>query len=145
MLLTYSFPSVSANITGTNGAFSLSDGNAEGGITVAMAGDKNSQQVGAAGEVMNVLHAANNGTITARFLKTSSTNAMLQTMYDADRADPSAWGGNQIKIRNVDTGDDITATGVAFKKFPDNVYDTAGPALEWTLDCATIDTILGGN
>jgi hypothetical protein len=143
MAETYSFLSVSASIVGPNGSFSLSDGNTEGGISFAKTGPKNTKTVGADGTVMNSLHADESGTITIRLLKTSITNAMLQSMYDGDRSDPRLWGKNQIKIRDVARGDSVTATGCAFQKFPDVTYDKEGPALEWVIDAGSITTTLG--
>lgn len=143
MAETYSFLSVSASIVGPNGSFSLSEGNTEGGISSAKSGPKNSKTVGADGSVMNSLHADESGTITVRLLKTSITNALLQTMYDADRSDPSTWGRNQIKLRDVNRGDEVTAVGCAFQKFADVTWDKEGPALEWVFDAAKITTVLG--
>lgn len=142
-MATYSFLEINANITGTNGSFSLSDGNTEGGISVAMRGPKNTLTVGADGSTQNSLHADRTATCTARFLKTSPTNALLQSMYDADEADVTSWGGNTITITDINRGDSITLTNVAFQKFPDNVYDKEGPALEWTFDCGFMHTTLG--
>ncbi len=143
MAYTYSFLDVSAAIYGPNGSFSLSNGNSEGGITVARRGDKNTLTIGADGTPMNSLHADNSGTITVRLLKTSGTNALLQSMYDADRADSSAWGNNTIVIRDTNLGDSHDAIAVAFTKFPDTVYDKEGPALEWTFTAGRIDSVLG--
>lgn len=143
MANTYSFLTFSASINGPNGSFSLSDGNTEGGITFARRAAKNTLTIGADGTGQNSLHADNSGTITVRLLKTSPTNAMLQTMYDADRADPVNWGQNVISGRDINLGDDHTGNGCAFQKFPDVVYDKEGPALEWVFDVADIDSILG--
>lgn len=142
MAETYSFVSVSASIVGPNGSFSLSDGNTEGGITVAKTGPKNTKTVGADGQVMNSMHADESGSITIRLLKTSVTNSLLQTMYDGDKSDPALWGQNQIKIRDVSRGDSVTAVGCAFQKFPDVTWDKDGQALEWVIDAAKITTVL---
>lgn len=143
MPYTYSFYDVSAAISGPNGSFSLSDGNSEGGITIARRGDRNTLTVGADGTPMNSLHADKSGTITVRLLKTSPVNAMLQSMYDADAADTSAWGSNTILVRDTNLGDSHDAIACAFMKFPDTVYDKEGPALEWTFSAGSIDTVLG--
>ncbi|MBU9403923.1 DUF3277 family protein, partial [Burkholderia multivorans] len=62
-MATYSFQDVTATIVGPGGAFSLGYGsaNAEEGITIAQAGDKNTMTVGADGEVMHSLHADKSG------------------------------------------------------------------------------------
>lgn len=143
MAYTYSFLDVSAAISGPNGSFSLSNGNSEGGITIARRGDKNTLTIGADGTPMNSLHADKSGTITVRLLKTSATNAMLQSMYDADAADSAAWGNNTIVVRDTNLGDSHDAIAVAFTKFPDVVYDKEGPVMEWTFTAGAIDSVLG--
>jgi len=140
---TYSFLSVSASISGPNGSFSLSNGNTEGGITVAMRGAKNTLTIGADGSGMNSLHADNSATVTVRLLKVSPTNSNLNSMYDADRVDPTSWGQNVITIRDINLGDTITADGCAFQKQPDVVYDKEGAALEWVFDVSNVDESLG--
>jgi hypothetical protein len=144
-MATYSFLSVSAAINGPNGSFSLSDGNAEGGISFAMREAKNTQTIGADGSVMNSLHAGNAGTITIRVLKTSPLNAMLSEMYASDKADPTLWGNNVITLRDVNRGDHATGTGCAFQKMPDLSWDKEGPNVEWVMDAGNIDEKLGGN
>lgn len=140
---TYSFISVSASITGPNGSFSLSNGNTEGGITASFRAAKNTLTIGADGSGMNSLHADNSGTLTVRLLKTSPTNALLSTMYDADRLDPTTWGKNVITVRDINLGDIVSADGCAFQKHPDVTYDKEGPALEWVFDVANLDPNLG--
>ena len=143
MANTYSFITFSCSISGPNGSFSLSNGNSEGGITFEYREAKNTQTIGADGTAMNSLHASNAGTITARFLKTSPTNALLSTMYDADRLDPTSWGQNIITGRDVNLGDHNTGKYCAFQKHPATVYDKEGPALEWVFDVGQIDINLG--
>lgn len=143
-MATYSFLSVSAAITGPNGSFSLSDGNAEGGISTAMRGPKNTLTVGADGTGMNSLHADRSATYTVRLLKTSPTNAMLTEMYKADESDATNWGRNTITIRDVNRGDHIVGYRCAFQKLPDNTWDKEGPAIEWVFDVTQHDSTLGG-
>ncbi|EEN5923401.1 DUF3277 family protein [Salmonella enterica] len=65
-MATYSFTDVTASISGPTGVIDLGYGSAssEEGITVAMAGPKNTMTIGADGEVMNSLHADKSGTVT---------------------------------------------------------------------------------
>lgn len=141
----YSFLDTFCTLTGPNGVIPLGSGSgvAEEGITVEMAGDKNTQTVGADGEVMNSLHAANNGMITVRLLKTSPFNALLSAMYIEQRQSSLIWGRNVIVVSNITRGDVITATSCAFKKFPTVVYAKEGPMNEWIMDAGKITQILG--
>lgn len=144
-MATYSFLDVFCTLTGPNGVIPLGSGSgvADEGITIEMAGDKNTLTPGADGEVMNVLHAANNGMITIRLLKTSPYNALLSAMYIEQRQSSLIWGKNVIVVSDIARGDVITATNCAFKKFPTIVYSKDGPMNEWTKDAGKITQILG--
>jgi hypothetical protein len=141
----YSFQNVVAGIAGPNGNIQLGAGagTAEGGISVAMRGDKNTLTVGADGTGMNSLHADNSGSVTVRLLKTSPINALLMSMYNADRSSSLNWGKNVISIRDYARGDHITCTGCAFKKAPDLTWDKEGQVIEWVWDATRIEERLG--
>ena len=142
---TYSFQDIAATLAGPTGVLDLGYGAAvaEEGITIAMAGDKNTMMIGADGEGMHSLHADKSGTVTVRLLKTSPQNAKLQAMYDAQSLAPALWGNNVIVVRNPRTGEVTTARSCAFKKKPDLAYAKDGNILEWVFDSIKIDTVLG--
>ncbi|MGF6837065.1 hypothetical protein QF001_000932 [Paraburkholderia youngii] len=141
----YSFKSVNATLVGPTGSFSLGYGsaNAEEGIDIVMAGDKNTMTVGADGEVMHSLHADKSGQITVRLLKTSPLNQKLQATYDAQSLTASLWGQNVITVTNVDSGDITVGRQCAFKKKPDLNYKKDGDVVQWVFDAGKIDTVLG--
>ncbi|KPH79322.1 phage protein [Bosea vaviloviae] len=142
---TYSFLDVQAAIRGPNGSFSLGNGAgvSEEGITVSMADDKMSVLMGADGSGMYSLHAAANGSVTVRLLKTSPVNSLLQDMYSADTASSANAGQNTISIRNPVSGDSITAADCAFRKMPDVAYGKDGTMMEWAFFSLAISAILG--
>ncbi|WDD92790.1 DUF3277 family protein [Burkholderia sp. FERM BP-3421] len=144
-MATYSFQDVTATLVGPGGVFSLGSGsgNADEGITIAAAGDKNTMTVGADGEVMHTLHADKSGTVTIRLLKTSPSNAKLMSLYQAQSLDSRLWGKNLIAIGQAAAGDVATARTCAFKKVPDIKYAKDGDVLEWVFDAAKIDRMLG--
>jgi len=141
----YSFQQVAATLVGPTGEIDLGYGAsvAEEGITLAMAGDKNTMMIGADGEGMHSLHADKSGTVTVRLLKTSPMNAKLQAFYDAQSLTPSLWGKNVILVRQLDSGDISTARSCAFKKKPDLNYKKDGDIVEWAFDAIKIDSVLG--
>lgn len=145
MSSTYSFADVQATLVGPTGVLNLGYGAAvaEEGISIEMAGDKNTMMIGADGEGMHSLHADKSGTITVRLLKTSPTNAKLQAMYDAQSLSSALWGQNIITITNPVVGDITTARSAAFKKKPALTYKKDGDIVEWAFDSIKIDTILG--
>lgn len=142
---TYSFQDVTASIVGPGGSFSLGYGsaNAEEGITIAMAGDKNTMTVGADGEVMHSLHADKSGQVTLRLLKTSPVNRKLMALYDAQSLDSRLWGKNLITVTQSVSGDVTTCRSCAFKKKPDIDYKKEGDVVEWMFDAGKIDSMLG--
>jgi hypothetical protein len=142
---TYSFQDVAATLAGPTGVIDLGYGAAvaDEGISIAMAGDKNTMMIGADGEGMHSLHADKSGTITVRLLKTSPQNAKLQAMFDAQSLTATLWGKNVIVVCNPRTGDVTTARSAAFKKKPDLNYKKDGDLVEWVFDSIKIDSILG--
>jgi hypothetical protein len=142
---TYSFVDVAATITGPTGTANLGYGasNADEGLTVSLAGDKNTMLIGADGNGMHSLHADKSGSVTVRLLKVSPVNAILQAMYDAQSLSSALWGQNVIVIRQIASGDVTTAVRCAFKKKPDVTYKKDGDIVEWTFDTVRIDTVLG--
>lgn len=141
----YSFMDVAASLVGPGGVVNLGFGaaTADEGISIDMAGDKNTMLLGSDGEGMHSLHAERSGVITCRYLKTSPTNAILQALYDAQSLSATLWGKNVIVVANKSSGDVTTATQCAFKKKPSIHYRKDGDVMEWTFDSIKIDTILG--
>jgi hypothetical protein len=141
----YAFQDITASMVGPGLDVDMGYGSAaaDEGITIVMAADKNKMTIGADGEGFHNLNADKSGTITARYLKTSPTNALLMAGYDAQSLSPTLWGQNVFVMRNVRSGDVSTARDLAFKKKPDIKEGKEGQVYEWTFDAIKIDTILG--
>ncbi len=142
---TYSFIDVAASIVGPGGAFDIGhgSGNAEEGISVSMTGDKNVMTTGADGSVMHSLRADKSGMVTIKLLKTSPTNAKLQTMYNVQSLSSAMWGNNIISITQNVSGDKTMCTTCAFVRQPDNDYAANGDTVEWRFHAGQIDEIRG--
>jgi hypothetical protein len=141
----YAFNDVTATIAGPTGTANLAygAGAADEGISIEMAGDKNTMTIGADGTVMQSLHADKSGRIIVRLLKTSPANAALQIMYDAQSVSAALWGQNTIVVQQKAAGDIVTATQCAFKRNPANSYQKEAGIVEWEFDAGKIDTIRG--
>ncbi|MFJ7312520.1 phage structural protein [Pseudomonas sp. NPDC098747] len=141
----YSFLDVVATLVGAGAIIDLGAGsaNAEEGITISAAGDKNTMTIGADGEGMHSLHADKSGTVTLRFLKTSPQNAKLMLLYDAQSLSSTLWGMNVITIFNSASKDTTVCRKCAFKKRPDLSYKKDGDIIEWVFDVVKIDSLLG--
>lgn len=142
---TYAFETVKATIVGPNGAFALGSdaSSSDEGITIEMAGPRNTTQPGADGAWMHSLHSYKGGRIIARFLKNSPTNALLSAMANADWSNPAAHGQNTIVVSNLLAGDVTTGQGCAFAIQPTVTYGKDGAGLEWSWDVGQIDQMLG--
>ncbi|MFU9135768.1 MULTISPECIES: phage structural protein [unclassified Erwinia] len=141
----YSFMDVTASFVGPGVVFDVGSGSAHSdeGITVAMAGNKNTMTLGIDGEGMNSLLPGKSGTITINLLQTSPVNKKLSLAYNAQSESSATWGNNVIVIRNNASGDVITARGVAFNKLPDMKFTKEGGTLSWVFDCIKIDQVMG--
>lgn len=144
-MATYSFLSIQATINGPGGNFPLGNGAqaADEGITFAMEGDKNTLVTGADGAGMHSLHAAKNGEITIRLLKTSPINAALMQMYNLQTSNPALHGQNTLTVRDTYRGDVAVGRQAAFKKAPDLTWAKDGGMNEWRFDAVFIDETLG--
>jgi hypothetical protein len=130
---TYAFADILASIAGPGGAFSLGAGAgiADEGITVEYADAKGSLTPGADGTYMHSLHAANNGSVTVRMLKTSPVNKMLSDLYNFQKGSSANWGQNVITVSNHVTGDSFICNGCSFQQFPNNTNAKDGGMNEW--------------
>lgn len=144
-MATYSFMDVTASLTGPTGVVDLGYGAAvaKEGITVALANARNTMTIGADGEGMHSLKADKSGTVTVRVLQTSSVNAKLQALYNAQALSSSLWGQNVITIRNKANSETTVCRSCAFQKQGDITYSEEGQMREWVFDCVKIDTVTG--
>ena len=143
-MATYSFESVEASITGPGGVISIGSqsGSSDEGISVEPA-VRNTMTTGASAAVMHSLHAQKSGKLTIRLLKTSPINAQLSVMQALQMASPSLHGQNVITITDMNLGDLITATQVAFTRAAPLTYGKEGGMNTWEFDCGQINELLG--
>ena len=93
--------------------------------------------------VMHSLHADNSGQVTIRALKTSSINAKLMNIYNAQKGVTRKWGKNTITLNHSGSGDNHTASKCAFKKVPDYTNAKDGAMVEWVFDSIKVDIKYG--
>lgn len=124
-------------------SFGNGAGAAEEGISIEMVGDKNTMTVGADGYWMHSMHAGNGATVTIRLLKTSPTNALLMSAFNAQRQSSAFWGKNTITIMQQVSSDDIVCAGCAFVKAPNIDYAQDGGTVSWAFHAGRVDGLLG--
>lgn len=112
-------------------------------VSVRMAQTQTTMKVGMDGAVVPSAIPGDNGEIDIDVWQTSTIHQLLLAAYNAqkaarDQGDVSNWAANTIVIQNIVDGSGHQATGVAFMKVPDKVYETEAQAVTWTLMCANI-------
>lgn len=144
--LTYSFKDIQAAIIGPGVAINLGDGSgaSEEGIDVDPSGDINTMTIGADGSGQHSLAGDRSGRITARFLKTSPTNALLAQAYAFQTASAATHGQNTITLVDSNRGDVITCQQCAFGKAPPLKYGKEAGMVEWEFQSVQITRTLGG-
>lgn len=112
-------------------------------LAVRMTTTQTSMKVGMDGAVVPSAIPGDQGEIDIECWQTSTIHSQLLAAYNAakaarDQGDVSNWAGNSIIIQNIVDGTGHQATGVAFMKVPDKVYETEVQTVTWTLMCANI-------
>lgn len=133
--LPYAFQGIVSAISGPGGNFNLGygAGNAEDAIHITMVEEKVTTVTGADGSIMHSLHAGQTGMMTFRLLKTSPVNQALSLLFNAQRSLPALAGQNVVRCQDINRGDVIVGSQMAFVKFPDIVYAKDGNVMEWQL------------
>lgn len=146
-MATYSFLNTNCAIVGPGGALNLGAGAAvsEEGITIEAAEDKNVMTIGADGQGQHSLVASNAATATVRLLKTSPLNKALMIMYDLQTISSALHGVNTITVSDAARGDLTVLQACAFKKKPTITQAKEAGMMEWTFDCISSTSFLGGN
>ena len=121
-------------------------GCSEEGIKVVMTDAKGILERGADGRPMHSKVASNIGKITLTLLKNSPVNALLWDAYNAQRTgSTSIWGQNNITITNLQMGDLINASSVAFEKAPDIVNGEKAGTYTWDFLAGDIHSTVSQN
>lgn len=145
-MTTYSFLNVQATIAGPGGSFSLGSdaGAAKEGLSTDMIDDKDKMDVGAGGDIMHSLRASNAGRITVRLLKTSPQNALLSALYNFQRLNAGAWGQNVLIVSDIQRGDVVTGTQMAFTRQPVITWSEDANMNEWSFMGNIIEVLGAG-
>jgi hypothetical protein len=94
--------------------------------------------------LMHSLHASNVGTITVRLLKTSPVNATLDAMYNFQRSSAANTGQNTLRVTDVQRGDVLNGSQMAFVKRPDLTWAMDGGTNEWVFRGNVIESLGAG-
>lgn len=143
--MVYSFKDFRATLTGPGGTVPLGNdaGVAEEGITIEAIEEIGNLRIGADGSPAHSLRATKAAKCTVRVLKTSPTNAFLQTMLNFQRTSSLNWGQNVLVLTNIATGDNYTNQFVAFTRQPGNTYAKDAGVIDWEFIIGQLDVNLG--
>ena len=142
--VTYSFVDVQASLIDPLASFDIkSAGVASEGIRVRMLAPKGTMQIGAGGDGMHSLSASQAGQVEITMLKTAPGNRLLNELYKQAKQSSANWGRTQITINNPVTGDNVTCSGGAIEKLPDDVYSAEGAANTWVFNFVAVEMTLG--
>jgi hypothetical protein len=141
----YSFEDVVCTISGPFASFDLSKGAgvADEGISIDFDEDKATKTMGAGGDGMYSLHAAQGGSCTIRLLKTSPMNARLSQMYDYETSSSAYYGQDTITVRDAIRGDNWVLQGCGFRRHPPGGYGKEGGIVEWSFHALVVDGKFG--
>lgn len=112
-------------------------------ISVSRANDTWKKTVGATGEVVRSRNRDRTGTITFTLLQTSPSNLYLSGLNHKDEALGTGIVPVQVKDNLGTTV--ISAPQAWVLKPADVTYGDEVESREWTLDCADLDMLVGGN
>jgi hypothetical protein len=114
-------------------------------IRVEQETDDFSDVVGTDGEVSRSKTSDRRATVTFILMQTSGSNALLSAISNADRSAPGGAGVGALYIRDRQ-GTSLYRAGEAWISKPPNVSFDRGPtSREWTLRCAKLERLDGGN
>ena len=144
--VTYSFKALTGVLINPvlGAAIQLSGGNiGNGNLTVEMATERTTHQVGNDGTIMPSYKAGDNGTITIEMQQTSSLHHSLVALFNslktsADSGDVSNWASTTISLRTTNDGSGHLCKGVSFQKIPPKPYAADGQNVTWVLMAASI-------
>jgi hypothetical protein len=142
---TYSFADVHAMLTGPGLVAILGDGSgsSEEGITFEPVDERDRMTIGADGTGMHSLSQNRSAKVRVRVLKTSPINSVLQLGLNYQSSFSGFWGVNRITVSNPVTGDQLTATGVAFERQPPNTWGKDSNLIEWSFTAIYASQTLG--
>jgi hypothetical protein len=139
--VTYSFKDLVGALINTVFGVSvpLTGGNiGNGSITIVMATERTTQDVGADGTVMPSYVAGRNGHVAIEVQQTSILHHALLALYNqlesaANADDVSGWASTVISFRTLLDNSSHLLQGVSFSKIPDKPYQAQGQKVTWSL------------
>ncbi len=139
---TYSFLDLSGALVHPSLGAYIFTGQGVGQVSVAMATERTTHNVGADGVVMVSKVAGHSGQIQIQCQQTSNVHKWLLAAENALYiANTDEWASITATLRNTSDGTSHVVTGMSFGKVPDKVYQAEGQMVTWTLFAANIQSL----
>jgi hypothetical protein len=124
----------------------LMQGFADGSfVTVVQESDDFTDVVGTDGEVSRSKTNDRRATVTIKLMQTSAVNTLLSAISNRDRDTPGGAGIGQLMIRDRQGSAIYRADRAWISKPPDVDFDRGAVSREWTIRCAKLERVDGGN
>jgi hypothetical protein len=114
-------------------------------VRVEKESDAFADVVGTDGEVSRSKTNDGRGTITFMLMQTSDSNVLLSALHELDKNVPGGAGVGALLIRDAQGTSLYTAAECWISKEPDVSFDREPTSREWTLRCAKLIAVHGGN
>jgi hypothetical protein len=124
----------------------ISSGFADGEfLRIEQEGDDFVDVVGTDGEVSRSKTRDRRATITVLLMQTSDSNALLSALNNLDILAPNGAGVGTLLVRDRQGTSIYRADECWIQKSPDVSFDREATSREWTLRCANLQRLDGGN
>lgn len=114
-------------------------------VRIEQESDDFSDVVGTDGEVSRSKTSDRRATVTFALMQTSSSNALLSALNNLDKASPNGAGVGALIIRDRQGTSLYRAAHAWVQKPPDVAFDREPTSREWTIRCASLERLDGGN
>lgn len=128
------------------GGLVIDGGYAEGSqIKIASAGDAFKMKKGGRGDVARSKTRDKTGSVTFRLMASSPFNAALSALHKLDCAAPNGAGVTFCSVIDKNGLSLDFASKSWIRKIPDQDYADEDTPVEWVIDCANLERLIGGN
>lgn len=114
-------------------------------ITVEMLSDGFGDVVGTDGEVARSKSNDRRANVVIKLLQTSASNLFLSGIHTADLNAPNGAGVGSLLIQDLQGNTLINAVSSWIVKYPAASFDRTAKSREWTIRCASLTVVEGGN
>lgn len=124
----------------------IDSGFAEGSqIKISSAADSFKMKVGGRGDVARSKTRNKSGSVTFRLMASSPFNAILSAIHNNDVAKPNGAGVSSLQVADKNGASLDFARKAWIRKIPDQDYADEDQPVEWVIDCAQLERLIGGN